>query len=53
MPKNLVQFQKGLSLCDFFEQYGSEYKCHTALFQLHWPQGYVCVLSVAMLAIVS
>ena len=42
MPKNLVQFQKGLSLGDFFEQYGSEDKCHTALFQLHWPQGYEC-----------
>ena len=39
MPKNTIQFQKGLSLRDFLENYGSEEKCRQALYQLRWPAG--------------
>jgi transposase-like protein len=42
MAKNQVQFQKGLSLPDFLEQYGSEARCREALFQWRWPSGFRC-----------
>ncbi len=42
MAKNPVQFQKGLSLHKFLEDYGSEEQCQNALYQLRWPQGFVC-----------
>ena len=42
MPKNKIQFQKGLSLPEFLAQYASEDQCRTALFKLRWPKGYVC-----------
>jgi len=32
MPKNKVQFQKGMSLSDFQAQYGTEAQCDQALF---------------------
>jgi hypothetical protein len=38
MAKNPVQFQKGLSLHEFFDQYGNEEQCHSALYRLRWPQ---------------
>ena len=40
--KNKVQFQKGYSLIDFMEDYGSEEKCQKALFKARWPDGYRC-----------
>jgi len=40
--KNKVQFQKGYSFIDFMDDYGDEEKCRKALFQSHWPDGYVC-----------
>jgi len=40
--KNKIQFQKGYSLTEFMEEYGSEEKCRKALFQWRWPDGYVC-----------
>ena len=42
MSKNMIQFQKGLSLTDFFEQYGNEDTCRQALFRLRWPEGFRC-----------
>jgi transposase-like protein len=42
MAKNPVQFQKGLGLHEFLEDYGSEEQCREALYRLRWPSGYVC-----------
>ena len=42
MPKNQVQFQRGLSLPQFLKQYGTEEHCHNALFNWRWPTGFVC-----------
>ena len=42
MAKNMVQFQKGLSLSRFLEQYGTEALCQTALFKMRWPNGFTC-----------
>lgn len=42
MCKNLVQFQRGLSLPDFLDRYGTEAQCRAALFRLRWPQGFTC-----------
>ena len=33
MPRSPVQFQKGQSLAEFTERYGSEEQCRAALFQ--------------------
>jgi len=40
MTKNQVQFQKGLSLSEFFNQYGTEEQCHDALLGWRWPDGF-------------
>ena len=37
-----VQFQKGLSLREFIEDYGSEDACRDALIRARWPEGFVC-----------
>ncbi len=42
MPKNKIQFQKGLSLQHFFLQYGTERQCQDLLFHFRWPQGFKC-----------
>lgn len=42
MSINRVQFQKGLSMAEFLERYGSEDKCHAALVALRWPDGFIC-----------
>ncbi len=42
MPRNLVQFQKGLSEPQFYAQYGTEQLCLESLESLRWPQGFVC-----------
>ena len=39
MPKNQVQFQKGLSLRDFLDQFGTAEQCERALFRIRWPEG--------------
>ena len=42
MPKNKVQFQKGVSLRAFLDSYGSESQCEHALLQIRWPHGLDC-----------
>ena len=42
MPKNKVQFQKGQSLREFLEAYGTDQQCEDALFQACWPEGFQC-----------
>lgn len=42
MPRNKVQFQKGLSLSEFLERYGTEAQCEAALVAWRWPRGFVC-----------
>ena len=42
MSKNKIQFQKGLSLSDFLEEYGTEEQCFKSLVKLRWPEGFEC-----------
>ncbi len=42
MPRNKVQFQKGLSEPRFRELYGTEQQCREALFRWRWPEGFSC-----------
>ena len=42
MARNWIQFQKGHSLTQFVEEYGSEDQCMDALFRWRWPNGFVC-----------
>jgi len=40
MPRNQVQFQKGMSIPQFLQQYGTEEQCRETLFRWRWPQQY-------------
>ena len=42
MPRNKVQFQKGLSFIEFCQRYGTEEQCHAELVAMCWPNGFVC-----------
>ena len=42
MARNRVQFQKGYSLVQFMDEYGTEDKCREAPFRWRWPNGFVC-----------
>jgi len=42
MSINRIQFQTGLSMPEFLEQFGTEAQCEAALEQSRWPQGFVC-----------
>jgi len=42
MSMNQVQFQKGLSLPEFLDRYGTEERCEQALVAARWPSGFVC-----------
>ena len=42
MPKNKVQFQKGLSLAQFLQLYGSEAQWEQTPFHARWPHGLSC-----------
>jgi len=42
MARNAVQFQRGLSLAEFQERYGTEDRCQAALVKMRWPDGFVC-----------
>lgn len=42
MPMNRVQFQKGMSLSEFINRYGTEEECERELEAQRWPGGFVC-----------
>lgn len=42
MAMNRIQFQPGLSLAGFLDQYGTEAACARALRRARWPKGFVC-----------
>jgi transposase-like protein len=42
MGKNIIQFQKGLNLIDFLQNYNNEEKCREELYKLKWPDGFRC-----------
>src|ERR1700759_4219764 len=42
MPRNKVQFQKGLSEAQFAVLYGTEDQCREAVMRWRWPSGFVC-----------
>ena len=42
MAKNQVQYQKGYSLIELFNDYGTEAQCIKALFRWKWPLGFQC-----------
>ncbi len=42
MARNPIQFQKGLSLTDFFARFGTEEQCRAELEKLRWPDGFKC-----------
>ncbi len=42
IPKNKIKFQKGQSLPEFLESYGTDQKCEDALFQARCPEGFQC-----------
>ena len=42
MTLNRVQFQPGLSLPEFYRQFGTEEQCAEALEQARWPEGFRC-----------
>jgi ISXO2 transposase-like protein/transposase-like zinc ribbon protein len=39
---NRVQFQRGLSMAEFMDQYGTDAQCEAALIASRWPQGFAC-----------
>ena len=42
MAMNKIQFQRGLSIAEFLEQFGTEEDCETALTMWRWPEGFAC-----------
>lgn len=42
MAINRVQFQKGLSLDEFIEKYGTEEACRESVYKMKWASGYFC-----------
>jgi len=42
MCKNKVQFQKGLSLEEFLDKYGTQEQCFEALVAMRWRDGFEC-----------
>jgi hypothetical protein len=42
MSINPIQFQKGLSLAEFLQQYSREEQCEAALAKARWPNGFRC-----------
>ena len=42
MAMNRVQFQPGLSMPEFLQQFGTEAQCEAALQAARWPDGFVC-----------
>ncbi len=46
MPMNRIQFQPGLSMPEFFEQYGSESRCEAALERLAGQRAFAVLAAV-------
>lgn len=44
MAMNQVQFQRGLSMAEFNDRYGSEERCEAAVVASRWPSGFTCAL---------
>lgn len=42
MAQNKVQYQRGLSMLEFFDRYGSQERCEEAVRAWRWPDGFVC-----------
>ena len=42
MAQNTVQYQRGLSLPEFFDQYGSQERCEDLVRAWRWPKGFIC-----------
>jgi transposase-like protein len=42
MAKNMIQFQKGMSISEFMDNFGTEQKCRDTLLKLRWPNGFGC-----------
>lgn len=42
MDNSPIQFQKGLSIPEFLEAYGTEEQCLEALCKMRWPHGFEC-----------
>lgn len=42
MPLNPIQFQRGVPLSEFLEDFGTEQQCEQALIKARWPQGWRC-----------
>jgi transposase-like protein len=42
MGMNRIQFQPGMSVFEFFDQFGTEAQCEAALERARWPQGFRC-----------
>lgn len=42
MKMNRIQFQPGMSLNQFLDQYGSQEQCESALETSRWPDGFIC-----------
>lgn len=42
MAQNRIQYQKGLSMPEFFERFGTQERCEAAVRAWRWPQGFVC-----------
>ena len=42
MPRNVVQFRKGLSEPAFDRHYGTEEQCRALVIALRWPDGFCC-----------
>ena len=42
MAMNKVQFQRGLSMVEFFDLYGTQDKCEEAVRGWRWPKGFAC-----------
>ena len=42
MAQNKVQYQRGLSMPEFFDGYGSAEQCEALVRSWRWPGGFVC-----------
>lgn len=42
MAQNKVQYQRGLSMLEFYDCYGSPQRCEELVRAWRWPQGFVC-----------